>query len=343
MKPSASVRIAVAVKIRMTHSISGSALCVTRRILFGTHMKKLIPILVAAAALALAGFDSPGVQSQFAGHQAALAKAQGATIVFTVQAIPGLPVEHRLLMAKPGSMQWSNPAQQIASDGTTLWVVDPAKKEYVEGGLPAGELAKLAASEPIWIWSGFFGADPFKGATGFASGAKRNIKGVLCDEVTFTTAAPAPRPVTTYVDAKTGLIRGFASKVNGTEVLVMATQLELSDKPSLPAFTPPAGMAKVEKPTASALAYVDIEPILTQRCMPCHSTQMRQGRLDISTYAALMAAGRGRVVVPGNADGSTLIQYIKGIRKPQMPQGQPPMPESEIQMLMDWIAGGAKV
>lgn len=305
-------------------------------------MKKLIPLFVAAGALALAGFDSPGVQSQLAGHQAALAKAQGATIVFTVQAIPGLPVEHRLLMAKPGSVQWSQPVQQIASDGKTLWIVDPAKKEYTESPLPEGALAKQMASEPIWIWSAFFGADPFKGATGFASGAKRNIKGVLCDEVAFTTAAPASRAVTAYVDSKTGLVRGFSSKVNGTETLVVATQIELSDTPNVPAFTPPTGMAKVEKPTVPALSYADIEPILTQRCMPCHSTQMRLGRLDISTYAALMAAGRGRVVIPGNPDGSELIQYIKGVKKPQMPQGQPPMPSAETQMLMDWIAGGAK-
>ncbi len=305
-------------------------------------MKKSLPILAAAGAMALAGFSNPGAQSQFAAHQAALGKAKSATIVYTVQTIPGLPVEHHLVMARPSVLQWQSPSRQVALDGTTLWVVDPVKKEYTEAAMPAGELAKRMASEPIWIWSGFFGADPFKDATGMATGVKRNIKGVLCSEVTFITAPPALKAITAYVDAKTGLVRGFSSKVDGNETLVIATLLELSDATNVPAFAPPKGMAKVEKPAVPESTFADVSPIFLKRCMPCHSEQMRSGRLDLSSYATLMAAGRGRTVVPGDPAKSEILMYLRGERQPAMPKDQPPLPEEEIKAISDWILGGAK-
>jgi hypothetical protein len=306
-------------------------------------MNKTVPFVLAAALLAIAAFTPQGGTGALAANNAALAKAPAIRLVLSVQPIPGVASEHKLVLAKPSTARWDAPGTQTATDGKTLWTVDTAKNEYTEEPAPEGETAKLMSNDLLWAWGGFFGSDPFKGATNVQTGAKRTIKGIAVTEITFTTAAPDSRPVTAYLDAKTGLVRGFSIKTAGSETLVIATQLEvLSSAESVGAFAPPAGATKVEKPAASALTFADVSPILTKRCLPCHSAQSRAGRVDVTNYQALVASGRGRNIVPGKPDESRLVLLIRGTMQPRMPQGGPPMPDDEVQKIADWIAGGAK-
>jgi len=96
------------------------------------------------------------------------------------------------------------------------------------------------------------------------------------------------------------------------------------------------------KPSAPVRFSKQIAPILASACIACHSARSPQNGLSTASYAALMKGGkRGRAVIPGNADGSLLVQYIEGRKQPQMPIGGTLKP-AEIALIKRWIKQGAK-
>lgn len=65
----------------------------------------------------------------------------------------------------------------------------------------------------------------------------------------------------------------------------------------------------------------------------------------MQTYADAMAGGKdGAVIKPGDADGSLLVQKVKGTQTigARMPRGGPPLPADQIQAIATWVAQGAK-
>jgi hypothetical protein len=102
--------------------------------------------------------------------------------------------------------------------------------------------------------------------------------------------------------------------------------------------------------------------VIQQRCMPCHTTAtgigVSQGHLDMSTKAAAFmnlvnvpatgveCTGKGTRIVPGMEEQSIL--YLKvALDHPtpcgaKMPLGLPALPETEVDMIEDWIRAGAK-
>jgi len=84
-----------------------------------------------------------------------------------------------------------------------------------------------------------------------------------------------------------------------------------------------------------------LAPILSQRCVACHSSQSASGGLNTSSYSAFLAGGsRGSVIKPGNVAGSTLIEYLTGARD-QMPKGSAPLSGDQIDLFRTWIREGA--
>ena len=53
------------------------------------------------------------------------------------------------------------------------------------------------------------------------------------------------------------------------------------------------------------------------------------------------ALGRG-VIVPGKPDASLLVQYLRGLKKPQMPAGGAPLSVDELHLIREWIAAARK-
>ncbi len=90
----------------------------------------------------------------------------------------------------------------------------------------------------------------------------------------------------------------------------------------------------------------DVLPIVLLRCVTCHGPQIKQGDLDLRTRAGMLAGGKnGPALIPGDADGSLMIQRIESeacpprelllkffVRRP---------PKSEVQKLRQWIDAGA--
>jgi trimeric autotransporter adhesin len=88
---------------------------------------------------------------------------------------------------------------------------------------------------------------------------------------------------------------------------------------------------------------VNIQPIFNAHCISCHGNPPQNG-LDLRTYAGVMAGAigfGGPVVTPSNSQTSTLWLRVEGLIQPQMPDGAPPLPSSQRNMIRDWIDEGA--
>ena len=89
----------------------------------------------------------------------------------------------------------------------------------------------------------------------------------------------------------------------------------------------------------------DIQPILTQTCMPCHAGgTAAKGKYDVTGYAGVMGNGSDSTpnVIPGNADSSFLYRRVTGVIQPQMPKGRPPLNAAQLATIKKWIDQGAK-
>ena len=87
---------------------------------------------------------------------------------------------------------------------------------------------------------------------------------------------------------------------------------------------------------ADASYFRDIRPLIQRQCQGCHQPSIKSGALDLTTYDGLKKGGKR-----GPAAG-TLVPYLIGENKPQMPLGQPPLAAAEIDLFRTWIARGAE-
>lgn len=77
-----------------------------------------------------------------------------------------------------------------------------------------------------------------------------------------------------------------------------------------------------------------IGKIMTARCGSCHGSL---GALNVKNYADLMKGGRsGTVIVPGDPQGSLLIQTVQGGTHPGK------FSDEELQKVIEWIQAGAQ-
>ncbi len=95
-------------------------------------------------------------------------------------------------------------------------------------------------------------------------------------------------------------------------------------------------------PTAPKVGFADVQPILNAHCIRCHQADLASGGLALDSLAGLMKGGvSGKVVTPGNAGGSLLVERLLGQGgKPQMPMGFTALSEREIGLIRTWIDQG---
>lgn len=88
----------------------------------------------------------------------------------------------------------------------------------------------------------------------------------------------------------------------------------------------------------------EIEPILVNKCAFCHAGNVKRGKLDLSSYEAMMRGGeRGAAVVPGKSADSLLVKLSAKLIKPYMPpKNEDPLTPDELALLKLWIDQGAK-
>jgi WD40 repeat protein len=89
--------------------------------------------------------------------------------------------------------------------------------------------------------------------------------------------------------------------------------------------------------SAAEVSYFrDIRPVIQRQCQGCHQPNIKSSNLDLTSYAGLQAGGRRGLAA------DTVVKYLTGESKPQMPLGQPPLPADQIELFRAWISAGAK-
>jgi mono/diheme cytochrome c family protein len=95
-------------------------------------------------------------------------------------------------------------------------------------------------------------------------------------------------------------------------------------------------------PTAGSTFSGQVLPVLQAKCQGCHNSDTKLGGWDASSYEAVMTTGdNGPVVIAGNVQKSLLAQFLQGTNGKTMPP-LGALPQEEIQVILDWIAAGAK-
>ena len=106
-------------------------------------------------------------------------------------------------------------------------------------------------------------------------------------------------------------------------------------------------------PTTTATFASISSQIFSQRCTGCHSGSAPAAGMNLSSataHAALVnvpSVQRGGAVrvIPGNADGSYIIQKLRGeagIVGQRMPAGGPFLSDDQINLIRQWINEGAR-
>ena len=87
----------------------------------------------------------------------------------------------------------------------------------------------------------------------------------------------------------------------------------------------------------------DIAPFMVNLCGGCHGGNNPRGGLSLVNFEGLMRGGAsGRVIIPGNLEGSRLWRLVGGLELPRMPQGQARITRKNYEDLKVWLEEGAK-
>jgi WD40 repeat protein len=97
-------------------------------------------------------------------------------------------------------------------------------------------------------------------------------------------------------------------------------------------FVAAAGLHAADPP---ASYFRQVRPLLQRHCQGCHQPAVKQGDLDLTTYAGLKAGGKHG---PGP---SVLVAYLEGKSQPRMPLGLDPLPADQIDLIRRWVGSGA--
>ncbi len=85
----------------------------------------------------------------------------------------------------------------------------------------------------------------------------------------------------------------------------------------------------------------DVLPILQTKCVRCHKPMKADGKLDLSTRAAMLKGGiSGPAIEPGKPDKSLMVELVHFNEMPPK-RVQPRVTKDELKLLKDWIAAVA--
>jgi WD40 repeat protein len=115
------------------------------------------------------------------------------------------------------------------------------------------------------------------------------------------------------------------------------------DEPKKPAGVKPIQVVTLDR--KDPVVYEkDIEPIFVNKCSFCHSGNVKEGKLDVSSFETLMKGGKhGKPVVPGKSADSILVKSAGKTERPFMPpKSEEPLTPPELALIKMWIDQGAK-
>ena len=88
-----------------------------------------------------------------------------------------------------------------------------------------------------------------------------------------------------------------------------------------------------------------IKPLLSQHCADCHGMDLQEGGFRVDSGGLVVRGGdRGVSVVAGKPEESLILKVLQGEGEiPQMPLEADPLTDTQIKLIRDWIAQGAKL
>ncbi|WP_165219079.1 c-type cytochrome domain-containing protein [Aquisphaera insulae] len=104
-----------------------------------------------------------------------------------------------------------------------------------------------------------------------------------------------------------------------------------------------ASAADDKAKAATKVTFADqVSGIFRSRCGACHNPDKAKGGLNLDSFsAAMQGGGSGKVIEPGDPDNSSLLGVIMQTEEPKMPPNSAKIPDAEIDLIRQWIAGGA--
>ena len=104
------------------------------------------------------------------------------------------------------------------------------------------------------------------------------------------------------------------------------------------------GAAQTPSQPGEQVFVQQVQPLLAQKCLACHSAEARQSDLDLSTREGILRGGtRGPAIVPGNPKESLLYKLITHQAAPGMPPGgeKAKLTAKALAGVANWIQAGA--
>ena len=106
---------------------------------------------------------------------------------------------------------------------------------------------------------------------------------------------------------------------------------------SLLLILPQAGVTE----SAARPDWMNVSPIFAKRCINCHSEHGAAKGLRLDNYdAAINGSTKGPVLVSRDPAASELIRRIRGESLPRMPFLSKPLPQNEIDIIIQWVESG---
>lgn len=108
-----------------------------------------------------------------------------------------------------------------------------------------------------------------------------------------------------------------------------------------------AAVAQEAKPADPALkpkiTYEEhIQPIFREHCFSCHNQNEAKSDLALDTYARTMQGGAGgECVIAGDLESSRIYALVAHLETPKMPPDQDRIAAPKVELLKQWIVGGA--
>lgn len=85
-----------------------------------------------------------------------------------------------------------------------------------------------------------------------------------------------------------------------------------------------------------------VQPLLREKCFSCHNQDKQRGGVALHNYLAVMEGGSsGKIVQPGDPEASKLFRVMAHLEEPIMPPKSPKLPDANLNLIRDWIKGGA--
>jgi len=249
--------------------------------------------------------------------------------------------KYELQLGKDKMFKLTQPTGFIVSDGQNIYTYTKASNSYSKVPVSDAEMTKFEKMPEVQAWAPFFQKHPEEPIDQAIPGAEHTVSQHRVKDVGYT-LKNSKDEVILMIDANAGVPRGFDIKTAKGEYKGVGTDLQLGDVAATAdvyAFVAPDGAKETVATVASAGAptFGQVEQLLTDNCLPCHSAQNQKAGFDLTAYEGVVKA-----VTPGDHANSLLSKALRGNGADLMPRGRAPLSEDNIQLIEKWIDNGAK-